>query len=273
MIDDMTDAATGSGMAPEIVDATDRSPVILHAPHGSTRFPSNYRAHFTVDDAAVAREVAALTDHAVDRMVRRALETVAASAVIARLSRLVVDAERFDGDGEEMNAVGMGVLYTHGAWRDPIRSVPVGAREELMAHFEAYSGAVTRLVDQALERHGRAVIIDVHSYPSQALPYERHATAARPPLCVGYDARHMNEALRALVRDAFVELEQVDNEPFAGAYVPLKHFGRDRRVQSVMLELRRDQYMDERSGRLDGAAVNAMGDAVARLAEPATTSG
>lgn len=273
MIDDMTDAGTGSGMVPEIVDATDRSPVILHAPHGSTRIPSNYRAHFTVDDAAVAREVAALTDHAVDRMVRRALETVDASAVIARVSRLVVDVERFDGEAEEMNAVGMGVLYTHGAWQDPIRWAPPSAREELMAHFEAYSAAMTRLVDQALERHGCAVILDVHSYPSRALPYELHATASRPPLCVGYDARHMTDALRSHVRDAFVELEQVDNEPFAGAYVPLKHFARDRRVHSVMLELRRDQYMDEQSGRIDGAAVGALGDAVARLAEAAATSG
>lgn len=267
------DGSFRPGMAPEIIDATDRSPVILHAPHGSTRVPSAYRVQFAIDDAALAREVAALTDHAVDRMVRRALESVDASAVITQVSRLVVDVERFPGDDEEMNAVGMGVLYTHGAWRDAIRTVPDAAREELMGHFEAYSAAMTRLVDQALERHGRAVIIDVHSYPSRALPYELHAADRRPPLCVGYDERHTTPSLLGHVREAFGHLELVYNEPFVGAYVPLKHFGHDRRVQSVMLELRRDQYMDERTGRLDDAAVDAVGDAIARLAEAATTPG
>lgn len=260
-------------LEPTVVDATGRSPVILHAPHGSTRIPSPFRDHFTIDDAGLRRELLALTDHAVDRMVRRALESCDASAVIAEVSRLVVDVERFPGDEEQMNAVGMGVLYTHGARRERIREVPEPAQAELMLHFERYSSAVERLVDRSLERHGRAVIIDVHSYPGQALPYELHADGRRPPLCVGYDDRHMEPSLLSCVREVFGHLDQVDNEPFAGAYVPLKHFGRDPRVQSVMLELRRDQYMDERTGDLDGGAVDALGDAIARLARAATASG
>ena len=38
------------------------------------------------------------------------------------------------------------------------------------------------------------------------------------------------------------------NRPFAGALVPNAFYGRDARVQSVMIELRRDLYMDERTG-------------------------
>lgn len=267
-------AADGArDLEPTVVDATDRSPVILHAPHGSTRIPSPFRNHFTIDDAGLRRELLALTDHAVDRMVRRALESCDASAVIAEVSRLVVDVERFPGDDEEMNAVGMGVLYTHGARRERIREVPEPARDELLLHFQRYSSAVERLVDRALERHGRAVIIDAHSYPSQPLPYELHADSHRPPLCVGYDERHVAASLLSCVREVFSHLEQADNEPFAGAYVPLKHFGRDARVQSVMLELRRDQYMDERTGDLDDGAVDALGDAIARLARASTASG
>lgn len=252
-------------LAPTIVDATDRSPVILHAPHGSTRIPPAFRGHFEVDDAALERELLALTDHGVDRMVRRALESCDASAVIAGVSRLVVDVERFPGQEEEMNAVGMGVLYTHGAWRDRIREVPGAARAELMQHFQRYSSAIERLVDRALEEHGRAVIVDVHSYPTRALPYERHGAERRPPLCVGYDDRHVTQSLLGHVRDAFQDLEQVDNEPFAGSYVPLRHFGRDARVESVMLEMRRDQYMNEATGEVGGAAVNAVAGRLARL--------
>ena len=116
-------------------------------------------------------------------------------------------------------------------------------------------------------------MIDVHSYAIEALPYELHAGDRRPALCIGYDERHVNASLLDCVRAAFRHLGQADNEPFAGAYVPLKHFGRDRRVQSVMLELRRDRYMDERSGRLVEPAVDALGDAVVRLAKAAEASG
>jgi N-formylglutamate amidohydrolase len=38
------------------------------------------------------------------------------------------------------------------------------------------------------------------------------------------------------------------NRPFAGALVPTAFYGRDERVQSVMIEVRRDLYMDERTG-------------------------
>ena len=45
------------------------------------------------------------------------------------------------------------------------------------------------------------------------------------------------------------------NRPFAGALVPNAFYGRDQRVQSVMIEVRRDLYMDECTGeRMPGFA-------------------
>jgi len=45
------------------------------------------------------------------------------------------------------------------------------------------------------------------------------------------------------------------DRPFAGTMVPLPYLGNDRRVLSVMIELRRDLYMDEEAGgRLTGFA-------------------
>ncbi len=38
------------------------------------------------------------------------------------------------------------------------------------------------------------------------------------------------------------------DRPFAGALVPLPYLGNDRRVQALMIELRRDLYMDEATG-------------------------
>lgn len=42
------------------------------------------------------------------------------------------------------------------------------------------------------------------------------------------------------------------NTPFAGTLVPLKHYGQERRVTALMIELRRDLYMNEASGVLEG---------------------
>jgi len=58
------------------------------------------------------------------------------------------------------------------------------------------------------------------------------------------------------------------DRPFAGALVPLPYLGKDRRVHAVMVELRRDLYMNEETGgRLAGFAgdVAAVQTALRRL--------
>lgn len=48
---------------------------------------------------------------------------------------------------------------------------------------------------------------------------------------------------------AFASLPEFDeigeNTPYSGCYVPLRHYGRDERVTSVMIELRRDVYLTD----------------------------
>jgi N-formylglutamate amidohydrolase len=38
------------------------------------------------------------------------------------------------------------------------------------------------------------------------------------------------------------------NKPYAGTLVPLKFYAKDKRVTSIMIEIRRDLYMDEQTG-------------------------
>jgi N-formylglutamate amidohydrolase len=62
--------------------------------------------------------------------------------------------------------------------------------------------------------------------------------------------------------------------PFAGTFVPTRHLG-DRRITSVMLEFRRDTYLDERTAVFhDGAAaVRALVTEVARRVATSTPAG
>jgi N-formylglutamate amidohydrolase len=82
------------------------------------------------------------------------------------------------------------------------------------------------------------------------------AAARRPELCIGTDPVHTPEQLasgvEAVARGLGIEVAR--DTPFAGTFVPSAFLG-DVRVRSVMLEVRRDTYMDEGSGALhDGAA-------------------
>ena len=90
------------------------------------------------------------------------------------------------------------------------------------------------------------MIIDVHSYPAVALPYERHADIARPPICLGVDDIHTPDWLLDAARAALSAVGECRvDEPFQGTYVPLRHFRHDARVASIMIEIRRDVYSRE----------------------------
>ncbi|HEY8882953.1 MAG TPA: hypothetical protein VIM47_06100, partial [Dermatophilaceae bacterium] len=58
--------------------------------------------------------------------------------------------------------------------------------------------------------------------------------------------------------------EVVVNEPFVGTYVPLRHFGRDNRVTSVMVDLRRDTYLRD-DGSLDPDGARRIIDALVEI--------
>jgi hypothetical protein len=60
-------------------------------------------------------------------------------------------------------------------------------------------------------------------------------------------------AAPAAALDAFIPLGDVAvNPPFAGTYVPFRHYRTDLRVESLMVEVWRDAYLGERAGAPTG---------------------
>lgn len=139
----------------------------------------------------------------------------------------------------------MGALSTHGTRRQLIRSVPSELERELRSYHRAHAALTTALVRRMLEVHGRAYLIDLHSYGSRPPPSELHAGDERPPLCVGYEERSLDAATREAVRPSFDWLPQADNATFKGSHVPLEFYRSEPRVCCIMLEIRREQYLDE----------------------------
>ena len=219
------------------------SPVILHAPHASRQIPAEVRAGLLLDPT---RELDRMTDAHTDVLAGRAAATARLRpwCFMNLVSRLVVDPERFPDEREELRAVGMGAVYTRTSDGRPLRA---GDDELLARWYWPYAQAITDLVDQRLAAVGRAVIVDVHSYPRERLPYERGGPD-RPEICLGTDADHTPSWLEDAAGTAFAGRDVAVNTPFAGCYVPLKHYRRDPRVNAIMIEIRRDLYTDEPGG-------------------------
>ncbi|MFD7612597.1 N-formylglutamate amidohydrolase [Streptomyces sp. NPDC059828] len=251
----------------QLVTGAAASPVILHVPHASRTIPPDVRNGILLDDDALTREL----DHITDAHTAEIAAAAAGAAAVApwqfvnRLSRLVVDPERFPDEREEMLAAGMGAVYTRTTHGEPLRPTALDPAPLLDRYFHPYAAAMTRAVAGRLDAAGRAVVIDVHSYPSHALPYELHGDGPRPPICLGTDPHHTPDELLALARAAFAGFGGIAlDTPFAGTYVPLQYYRRDLRVSALMVEIRRDLYMDEPGGTA-GPCLKRLASALADL--------
>ncbi|WP_328875266.1 N-formylglutamate amidohydrolase [Streptomyces sp. NBC_00287] len=252
-----------------VTPGADHSPVILHVPHSAREIPADVRTGIVLEDAALTRELDHITDSHTERIAGAAAAACARTPWVFanRLSRLVVDPERFPDEREEMLAVGMGAVYTRTTHKDVLREADGDPEPLLARYFRPYAQAMTDAVAGRLAATGRAVIVDVHSYPSRALPYELHGEGPRPPVCLGTDSFHTPPGLLAAAREAFEECGDVGlDSPFSGTYVPLEFYGSDPRVSALMVEIRRDTYMTEPGGPA-GPGLNRLASALARLVD------
>jgi N-formylglutamate amidohydrolase len=230
-----------------VIPGDEGSPVVIHVPHSSRLIPPGIRADLMLTDDELADELDEATDTATDEIALTALAhaCLRPTIVINHLSRLVIDPERFP-DGDPAEAFGRGAVYTRTCSGAPLRAEPYPRRAELIdAYFRPYAATVTTAVENRLNACGRAIVIDLHSYPEKPSAFEE-AAASRPSLCVGTDSRHTPGWLTAAARGAFASLgEMSENTPYSGTYVPLRYYGQGDRVSSVMIEVRRDTYLTD----------------------------
>lgn len=225
------------------------TPVLVHLPHDATLIPPSAAADFLPGPAELARETLRLVDAHTAELYADGLAPV--DVVRSEVSRLVVDVERFADDAREPCAqVGMGATYERTTEGRPLRLLTPERRAELM---DRYYWPHHRALDVAalarLERFGRCIILDAHSYPTGPLPTQASSRRS-PEIGVGTQPDHTPPALRELVA-GFFQGRGYDvgiDVPFSGAMVPNACFGREPRLWSVMVEVRRDLYMDETTG-------------------------
>lgn len=225
--------------------------VVLHIPHDATWVPDSVRSQFILSDTELTLELARMTDHYTHRL----FAEPSADAVVVRspVSRLVVDVERFEEDANEpMAAIGMGVVYSVTSQLAPLRR-PLSAdmRETLInTWYRPHHARLEAAVASSLAQFGHCLVIDCHSFPGTALPYESvDEGRQRPDICIGCDTFHTPVALEQAFVTAFQQAgwSVAVNEPFAGAIVPASRYGKDPRVFAIMIEVNRNLYLDRQS--------------------------
>ena len=220
--------------------------VIFHVSHDATFIPDNVRSQFLLDDSRLEFELLQMTDHLTYDLI--CVCAPPANIVRAPVSRLVVDVERFTSDElEPMSAIGMGAIYRMRYDSQPLRrSLTIQEQQSLYEDwYLPHHERLTQAVAKTLAVNGRALVIDVHSYPRQALPYKQVQDALRPEIRIESDPQHTPKQLEDLAQQVFKDtgFDVALNTPFSGALVPGKHYGKDQRVSAIMLEIRRDLYL------------------------------
>jgi len=244
----------GLGAAASADDATCSSavPLLLHVPHASNYIPEATLVDFVVSAETLRSEQLRLVDWFTDELYMGG-GFPPERAIVAPVSRLVVDMERFVDDAAESSAhVGMGATYFRTTTGMELRRLTPDRRESLLAEFyHPHHARLDELAQASLWSSGRCVILDCHSFPVEPLPTQTSFLDVSPEICIGTDPKHTAPELRDLVVGHFRahDFEVMVDVPFCGALVPNAFYGNDARVQSVMVEVRRDLYMDEATGR------------------------
>ena len=229
--------------------------MIFHVPHSSTAIPVEVRGFIVLGDAELDAEILAMTDHFTDEL----FGTFAGERdFVAQfgVSRLVVDVERFPDDSQERMAQrGMGVVYTRTSKLEILRNPISSAEREalLNKYYWPHHQNLEDCVKSALKTEGYAFVLDCHSFPSRALPYEDAQHEPRPDFCLGTDEYHTPAGLVELVKRYFDDkgYRVAINTPFSGALVPSGYFRTHESVSALMIEVNRKLYMDEVTGRKD----------------------
>ena len=118
---------------------------IFHIPHSSRVIPEWVRAQIILSDAELEIQLNRMTDHATLNLF--ASKIPEAQRVVAPISRLIVDTERFrTQEAEPMEACGMGAIYEQTDDGRRLRETQAPRSEELLQRYydpQLYTPRVT----------------------------------------------------------------------------------------------------------------------------------
>ena len=225
--------------------------ILLHIPHSSIQIPEKYLNSFYLNEEQLNQELLRMTDWYTDELFDDP-QIPEENRIVFPYSRLICDVERFRNDEEEVMAGrGMGVCYTATSSLKPLKKVTSPQKREVLQIYDRHHQKLSMAAKRVMKKYGTALLIDCHSFASERLPYETTGSLLRPDICIGTDpACHTPEWLSGFLEKAFSNLgySVAVNEPFSGTMVPTNYYHREPAFLSVMIEVNRRLYINEKTG-------------------------
>ena len=230
------------------------SPVVLSVPHAGRAYsPELIRASRLPLD-----RLESLEDRLVDRLIWRAVAE-GSTALVAQVPRAEIDLNR---DEREVDAAmvsppppsrallatartrgGLGLVPSRisgaGAiWLGRMTGAELTRRIDTV--HRPYHEALARLLEEARDRFGVAILLDCHSMP----PRDKAKGGAELVFGDRHGASIALDFLEAAIAAAEAEgFSAVRNTPYAGGYITARHGRPERGVHALQLEIDRSTYL------------------------------
>lgn len=220
-------------------------PIVFNIPHSSFNIPADGWRFYTVPEWAVACEMLILNDWFTDEI----FSFEGTKKVVAQVSRVYVDTERFVDDAQEyMSQFGMGVIYTKGAFGNEIRR-PLTEQEResiLQKYYYPHHQALEAAIQESIDKHEHCLLIDAHSFPDKPFQYERSCSQERPDICIGLTDSNTPPEIVEFISGRLRECGYTVaiDYPYAGCLIPSR-FSDDKRVSALMIEVNRKIYLED----------------------------
>jgi len=213
---------------------------LIHIPHSSTKIPKMFLSDYLISGDELVDESILMCDIYTDKLIEKSKDV---EIIKFKYSRLFCDVERFETD--EMDEVGMGILYTNTHDLNPMRVLK--NEKEILKYYYTHHNKLNNLTEEILEQDGEIFIIDLHSYSNKPLKYELHKNLKRPDVCLGVDSFHMDEKLLEKIIYIFNEhkINFIINEPFEGCLIPSNYYLKDKRVKGIMVEINKKMFKND----------------------------
>ncbi|TCL00014.1 N-formylglutamate deformylase [Shimia isoporae] len=235
------------------------SAVVFASPHSGSSYPDWFVKASLLDSHTIRSSEDAFVDQLFDCVPHFGAPLLKAHAPRAfldlnrsqdELDPALIEGVRKIGHNPRV-ASGLGVIPRVVANGRPIyygKMTRAEAHQRIETYWRPYHLALQNLLTESRTSFGRAILVDCHSMPREAVTSGLRPGSRRPEIVIGDRfgaAAHteiVDEVAAAFEDEGFAVAR---NSPFAGAYVT-QTYGRPARGQhAVQIEIDRSLYMDE----------------------------
>lgn len=237
---------------------------IFHIPHSSPIIPDN---SFFVNDQIMQDEMNLLTDWATEKI----YDVPGGANVTAHFNRVFCDVERLPDKDESMYLKGMGIYYTLTDDGALLRTENENHKKRIIENFYIpHHQKLTDAVGNKLKSGEITIIFDCHSFSSVPLRRELQQELNRPDICLGTDEYHTPSWLIDTLTSHFENhgFTVALNKPYVGTIVPLSYYRKEKRVLSIMIEINKKLYMNEKTFQVNEGQVQKLNEIIRMFFDP-----